>query len=169
MSRKRTRRNVLHRLGAAGVAATSIALAGCTGSASDGDSDGGNESTEATTTEESGGGDSGATQTDVVDMNDELKFAPAAIEVPAGTTVTFENVGSIGHTVTAYEDKIPDGAEYFATGGFDSEQAAKDGYPDEGNIEAGGTYEHTFETKGTYEYYCIPHELNGMVGTIEVV
>ena len=162
---------MLRHLGAAGVAATSIALAGCSsGAPSGGDSEGGEETTESTTeTEESGSGGSGATQTDVVEMNDELKFAPDAIEVPVGTTVTFENVGSIGHTVTAYEDKIPDGAAYFASGGFDSEQAAVDGYPDKGNVEAGGTYEHTFETKGTYEYYCVPHELNGMVGTIEVV
>ncbi|WP_411966025.1 plastocyanin/azurin family copper-binding protein [Haloferax sp. YSMS24] len=169
MSRKRTRRNVLQRLGAAGVAATSIALAGCSsGAPSNGGSEGGGGATEATN-DESGSGGSGGSQTDVVDMNDELKFAPEAIEVPVGTTVTWENVGSIGHTVTAYEDKIPDGAAYFASGGFDSEQAAIDGYPDEGNVEAGGTYEHTFETKGTYEYYCVPHELNGMVGTIEVV
>jgi len=58
--------------------------------------------------------------------------------------------------VTAYEDEIPDGAAYFASGGFDAEQAANEAYPDEGSIPEGETYEHTFETTGTYEYYCIP-------------
>ena len=101
-------------------------------------------------------------------MSDDLKFAPADIQVPAGTTVTWENTGSIGHTVTAYEDEVPDGG-FFASGGYDSEQAARDGYPGDGNVGEGGTYEHTFDTKGTYEYFCIPHEMNGMVGTIEVV
>ena len=103
-------------------------------------------------------------------MTDELTFDPEAIEVSVGTEVTWENVGAVGHTVTAYEDKIPDGATYFASGGFDSQQAAKDGYSDgEGNVPKGESYSHTFETKGTYEYYCIPHEMNGMVGTVKVV
>jgi len=51
----------------------------------------------------------------------------------------------------------------------DTEQAAVDAYPAGGNLEAGETYEHTFETTGTHDYYCIPHEMNGMVGTIEGV
>jgi len=104
-------------------------------------------------------------------MTDELAYEPKKIQVESGTTVTFENVGSIGHTVTAYEDKIPGGADYFASGGFDSLQAAKDGYSNgqEGNIPKGESYEVTLETTGTYEYYCIPHEMNGMVGTIKVV
>ncbi len=104
-------------------------------------------------------------------MTDSLAFEPKKIQVEAGTTVTFDNVGSIGHTVTAYEDKIPDGASYFASGGFDSLQAAKDGYSNgmKGNIPKGESYEVTLETTGTYEYYCIPHEMNGMVGQIKVV
>ncbi|AFK20927.1 copper-binding protein (plasmid) [Haloferax mediterranei ATCC 33500] len=173
MAGKHTRRNVLQKLGAAGIAATSIALAGCSSQASNSggetENDGGSGGTTTTEDSSSGGESGGATQTDTVGMTEELGFDPKTIEVPVGTTVTFDNTSSIGHSVTAYEDKIPDGAAYFATGGFDSEQAAKDAYPDKGNLEAGETYEHTFETKGTYEYYCIPHEMNGMVGTIEVV
>jgi plastocyanin len=155
-----------------GATATSIGLAGCSSSAestNEGGSDDGSEPGETEATEASSGGSEGATETDTVGMTEDLGFDPKEIQVPVGTTVTFENTSSIGHSVTAYEDKIPDGAAYFASGGFDSEQAAKDGYPDKGNLEAGETYEHTFETKGTYEYYCIPHELNQMVGTIEVV
>jgi plastocyanin len=106
----------------AGVAATglSLGLAGCSsGSAGSTDSP-----TDSPTEESSSGGE--WEQTDTIDMNDELAFAPKKVEVEAGTTVTWKNVGSIGHSVTAYEDDIPDDADYWASGGFDSEQAAKD-------------------------------------------
>lgn len=162
-----TRRTFIRGLGAA----TAVGLAGCTsGDGGDGDTggDGGSGS-------DGGSGDGGSggewTQTDTVDMTDELAYAPKKVEVEAGTTLTFENVGSIGHTVTAYEDNIPDGASYFASGGYDSEQAANDAYSESqgGNVTEGGTFEVTLETTGTYEYYCIPHEMNGMVGEIKVI
>jgi plastocyanin len=153
-------------LRATAVTTAGIALAGCSSSgdsATDGSGDGGGGSDG-----ESGGG---TTETTTVDMTDELGFDPETIEVSAGTEVVWENVGSIGHTVTAYEDEIPDDAAYFASGGYESEQAARDAYSDGqgGNIPEGESYSHTFETTGTYEYYCIPHEMNGMVGTVEVV
>lgn len=159
----KSRRNLLRAIGAAGV----VGLAGCTTSGSDSDS----TTTESDDTTDGGDDSSGESweQTDTVDMNDELGFAPKRIEVEAGTTVTWENVGTIGHTVTAYEDEIPDGATYFASGGFESESPAIDGYPDEGNLKEDESYEHTFETKGTYKYYCIPHEMNGMVGYVKVI
>jgi plastocyanin len=113
-------------------------------------------------------GDGGDDGDNVVDMTDDLVFEPETLTVPVGTTVTWENVGSIGHSVTAYEEDIPDGADYFASGGFDSEDAARNAYPSEGDIPGGESYEHTFEVAGTYEYFCIPHEASGMVGTIEV-
>jgi len=159
-----TRRRFLASSGVVGVAA----LAGCTGG--DGD-DGGEETTEETTEEDGNGGGEDWVETDYVEMTDDLVFDPDRIEVESGTTVTWETVGAVGHSVTAYEDNIPDDAEYFASGGFDSEQAAVDGYNEgqEGNVAQGETFEHTFETTGTYEYYCIPHEMNGMVGQVRVV
>lgn len=141
-----TRRDVLDRLGTAGAVGIGVAIAGCSG-------DGGG-----------GGGDD-----DTIDMTDDLAFEPSSLTVSAGTTVTWDNVGSIGHSVTAYADGVPSDATYFASGGFDSESAARDGYADgEGVIEGGETYEHTFETAGSYEYFCIPHEQSGMTGTITV-
>jgi len=177
-----SRRRVLRLTGAA---IAGGAVAGCsaapgessdTGDDGDGGS-GGDESdgSDGTPTSSSDGGDGGSsgewTQTSTVEMIDQLAYEPKRIQVSAGTTVTFENTGSIGHTVTAYEAEIPDGATYFASGEFESQQAAKDGYSNgqEGNIPAGESYEHTFETTGTYKYYCIPHELNGMVGYVKVV
>jgi plastocyanin len=110
--------------------------------------------------------------THTVDMTDDLVFDPEDLTIAPGDTVVWDNVGSIGHSVTAYEDDIPGDAEYFASGGFDAEQAARSAYtvgdPDSGDIAGGETYEHTFEVEGTYEYFCIPHETVGMLGTIEV-
>ncbi|WP_255151277.1 plastocyanin/azurin family copper-binding protein [Halorarius halobius] len=105
--------------------------------------------------------------THTVDMTDGLVFDPDSIAIAPGDTVVWENVGTVGHSVTAYEDDIPDEAAYFASGGFDGESAARSGYP-EGDIPGGESYEHTFEVEGTYEYFCIPHESAGMLGTVEV-
>lgn len=145
------RRTVLKALGTAGSIAVTTSLAGCSG-------DGGG------TTTDGGNGGGGST----VDMTDDLVFDPDSITVSTGTTVTWKNTGSLAHSVTAYEDKIPDGAEYFASGGAGSEQAARDAYPSDGQVGAGETFEHTFEVAGTYEYFCIPHESAGMKGTVEV-
>ncbi|MFB6118027.1 plastocyanin/azurin family copper-binding protein [Halosegnis sp.] len=164
MSETPTRRRLLYLSGIAGV----TALAGCAGGSSSTatPADGSDET--ATPTQTSGG-DGEWTAASTVEMTNSLKFAPKRIQVEQGTTVTFKNVGSVAHSVTAYEDNIPDGAAYFASGGFDSQSAAEEGYPDKGRITEGGTYEHTFETTGEYKYYCIPHEMNGMVGYVKVV
>ena len=109
----------------------------------------------------------GTQQGNLVEMTDSLVFEPADITVSVGETVTWENVGSVPHSVTAYEDDLPEGATYFASGGFDSESAARENYPTEGAIGADETYEHTFETAGEFPYFCIPHE-SGMKGTVVV-
>ena len=98
-------------------------------------------------------------------------FVPAAIEIPAGETLVWYNNNDRPHTVTAYEKAIPDEAAFFASGGFDSEGAARDGYESDfsGAIDPGVTYEHTFEVPGSYGYFCVPHEDGGMIGTVEVV
>lgn len=97
-------------------------------------------------------------------------FRPETLTVEAGTTVVFGNTSKQGHTVTAYEDTLPDGAAFFASGGYDSEAAALEAWEGslDGGIPQGGVYEHTFEVPGTYGYYCIPHEPVGMVGSVVV-
>ena len=132
-----------------GATAVGVALAGCGGGGGDG----------------GGGGNT-------VEMTDDLVFDPDSITVDLGEAVTWENVGSATHTVTAYEDDIPDGAAYFASGGFESEGAARDawspGDPESGNVAGGESFEHTFETAGTYRYFCIPPESAGMQGSVAV-
>ncbi|WP_167768369.1 plastocyanin/azurin family copper-binding protein [Haloarcula amylovorans] len=127
-------------------------LAGCSG-------DGGNGSGGETSDDGWAGGTN-------VAMTDSLAFEPKTLTVNVGDTVTWKTVGSVAHSVTAYEEKLPDGAAYFASGEFDSESAARGSYPD-GSVGADETYSHTFETAGEFPYFCIPHE-SGMRGTIVV-
>jgi plastocyanin len=134
------------------------------GGTATGTSTGGN----ATATGTTSGGGGGQNFTWTVDMTDENVYEPAELQVRPGDTVVWENVGTVGHTITAYEENIPDGADYWASGGFSSEEAARSGYPDDGVVDGGGTYERTFETEGVHEYFCIPHESVGMKGAIEV-
>ena len=110
-------------------------------------------------------GQSSSIQT--VTMPGDLTFEPTTVTIEMGETVTWTNESDIQHTVTAYEDEIPDEAAYFASGGFESERAARDRVT-EGLIAPGENYEHTFNQSGTYGYYCIPHESSGMFGTIRV-
>jgi plastocyanin len=99
-----------------------------------------------------------------------VAFRPKAIEVPVGEPVVWENTSSHAHTVTAYESGIPEDAEYFASGGFDSPSAAREGWRTEtgGALYQGDSYEHTFAVPGEYQYFCIPHEQSNMVGTVVV-
>jgi len=77
-------------------------------------------------------------------------FDPAGLSVDPGTTVRFE-LESGSHSVTAYEDRIPEAAAPFDSGVFSE-----------------GAFEHTFEAPGTYDYYCTPHRAGGMVGRIVI-
>ncbi|QCJ47867.1 MULTISPECIES: cupredoxin domain-containing protein [Haloprofundus] len=96
-------------------------------------------------------------------------FDPPEVTISVGEEVVWQNTSTRDHTVTAYENSIPEEAEYFATGGFENEQAARDGWRDlEGALNNGDTFAHTFEVPGRYEYVCIPHETGGMVGTVVV-
>ncbi|WP_082230741.1 cupredoxin domain-containing protein [Haloprofundus marisrubri] len=95
-------------------------------------------------------------------------FNPERIVLDTGETLTWVNNSIGSHTVTAYEERIPDDAEYFSSGGFESESRAReDGYGSRHNIEEDGYFRHTFETPGYYDYYCRPHE-ETMVGTVVV-
>ncbi len=64
---------------------------------------------------------------------DNFTFAPQAITVKAGTTVTWTNDDDIPHTVTS-------------TGHFRSRA-----------LDTGDKFTFTFTTPGTYEYFCSLH------------
>ncbi|WP_302080351.1 plastocyanin/azurin family copper-binding protein [Salinibaculum rarum] len=97
-------------------------------------------------------------------------FRPMALEVEPGTTVVWKNTSKQGHTVTAYEEEIPSEADYWATGDFDSESAAREAWRSSagGRLGQGETYEREFTVPGTHAYVCIPHEPSGMAGSVTV-
>ena len=109
---------------------------------------------------------SGESEGDVV-MNSEQRFVPSTITVSVGEPVTFVNDSDEVHTVMGEQDDLPNGATYFASGGFENEDAARSN-PGDGFILEGETFEVEFGVPGTYEYFCIPHEASGMKGTIIV-
>ncbi|HEX7166903.1 MAG TPA: plastocyanin/azurin family copper-binding protein [Acidimicrobiales bacterium] len=117
-------------------------VAAFTGACAGGDGGGG----DGTSTSDAKAGDA-----TVVAIED-FTFAPAEIEVKAGTTVRWENADAFLHTVTSG-----------ATSGPENEP---DGRFDEELADAGSSAEVTFEEPGTYTYYCRQH--NAMDGTITV-
>ncbi|WP_435365473.1 DUF5059 domain-containing protein [Haloarchaeobius sp. DYHT-AS-18] len=104
----------------------------------------------------------------VVDMK-AVSFEPAELTVKKGDTVAWKHVAGEAHSVTAKGDAIPEGASFWASGGFESQDAAETGWEEgKGAVQSGQSYVHTFETTGTHEYYCIPHAAAGMAGTVVV-
>jgi plastocyanin len=74
---------------------------------------------------------------------DQHAFAPAALTVAVGTTVTWKNADDTPHTVT-------DKNGVFRSSGLDN----------------GDSFSHTFATPGDYTYFCSLHPF--MVGKIVV-
>lgn len=81
--------------------------------------------------------------------NGQLYYDPENITVEAGTTVAWDNVDNVLHTVTSGT------VENQGDGIFDSEL-----------LLAGEIFEHTFNDAGTFDYYCIVHPW--MIGQIIV-
>ena len=102
-----------------------------------------------------------------VEMVAGRRFEPVQLTVGVGERVTFVNNAPDSHTVTADEDSLPSGARFFSSGGFHSEQEARDNVAG-ALIDEGESYEVTFDRPGTYRYFCIPHGASGMRGTIVV-
>lgn len=102
-----------------------------------------------------------------VAMVEGLRFEPNTITIESGEMVTFTNDSSEVHTVTAEQASLPQGGEYFASGRFESEAAARDAI-ERGFIGPEEDFSVTLEEPGAYPYICIPHESSGMRGTIVV-
>jgi plastocyanin len=94
-------------------------------------------------------------------------FEPASLTVQSGDLVEFANDSTEAHSVTAYDDGLPRRADYFATGGAQSEDGARSDIA-AGLLQQGEKFELTLEVPGQYRYFCIPHEDDGMTGTIIV-
>jgi plastocyanin len=94
-------------------------------------------------------------------------FVPETVRVAVGGVVEWVHEGDRPHTVTAYEDRLPPGADYFATADVEREVTARVLYPVLGSLARGDRYRHGFETPGTYHYFSIPVE--SAWGTARVV
>jgi plastocyanin len=99
-----------------------------------------------------------------VEMTSQLQFAPREVTIAVGETVTWVNASPIPHTSTADPEKnplndtrpelvqLPEGAEPW----------------DSGFLKQGDMFSHTFTAEGEYHYFCIPHVLSDMLGTVKV-
>ncbi len=96
----------------------------------------------------------------VIEMNDQMQFAPANLTIRAGQTVTWRNAGTMVHTSTCdpamaqrpEHAVLPDGAEPW----------------DSGLIRTGASWSRSFDIPGEYAYFCTPHEAEGMIGSLTV-
>lgn len=78
-------------------------------------------------------------------------FSPANLIVSAGDTVVWRNNSFLQHTVTSGNSCSPNGI-------FNSP----------GVLDPDATFSYTFATVGSFPYFCVPHCLAGMRGTVTV-
>ena len=90
-----------------------------------------------------------------------LRFMPEDITVPVGTTVTWRNGETIGHTITSgawgdVNESTGLRGSQSADGLFDHALAPRG--------EEGDSFSFTFDEPGEYPYFCQPHlTMNAMV------
>jgi len=84
-----------------------------------------------------------------VDMKDN-SFDPPIVHINPGDTVKWQNKGTVQHTSTS-------GTDCVSAGIWDS-----------GFLNPNQTFQQVFNTVGTFPYFCAPHCLIGMVGTVVV-
>ncbi len=103
-----------------------------------------------------GGGGGGGTPAHANVSIVEYSFGPSAVTITRGGSVTWNNDGTVAHTVTA------------DSGGFSSGQlaSATGGGAYGGGGTAGGSYTYTFTLPGTYTYHCSNHPT--MTGSVTV-
>lgn len=102
-------------------------------------------------------------------ITQDQQFEPNRIDIERGSTVVWSHEGRGMHSVTAFQDSIPDPDAYFASGGATSEFRARLLYPLVGALAPGDGYANPFEIRGSYRYFSIPGEDIGMTGEITVV
>jgi plastocyanin len=89
-----------------------------------------------------------AGDTRIIEATTGLTFSPASTNISPGTVVRWVNESSVLHTVT------PDGHSAWSEGSMPG---------------SGDTFEIVINNPGEYDYVCVPHQGDGMVGTVTVV
>ena len=96
----------------------------------------------------------------VVDMTIGFNYSPNQLTIVEGQTVEWRNKSIMGHTVTADPSKAKNAADVMLPAGAQPFHS--------GNIGPGEVWQYRFTVPGDYRYFCIPHEGQGMVGTVRV-
>jgi plastocyanin len=96
----------------------------------------------------------------VIDMGFS-SYTPKSVTIHVGDMVEWRNTSIITHTVTADSRHAKDPANAAVPSSvqpFDS-----------GDIAAGKVFTHVFTAPGIYRYFCMHHDVDGMLGTITVL
>lgn len=110
------------------------------------------------------GGDEGGgagQKTNEVKMGDQLRFDPERLTITVGDSIEWKTIGAIPHTATCDEAKAKQPDQHV------KRPAGAESW-DSGIINQGQSFKHTFPMAGDYTYFCVPHELQGMVGYLTV-
>lgn len=101
-------------------------------------------------------------------------FAPAAMVVPIGVSLTWIYTPPLAHTITTADTAVdallnhpndPNDTNCRVDG-----EPGEDNNPDTCHVNfVGGEFSHVFAQGGQYIYYCTFHNIMGMVGVVEVV
>ena len=96
----------------------------------------------------------------IVEMKDERRYVPERVRIQRGEMVRWINSSNLVHTVTADSSLAADPQHV---------RLPSQAIPfNSGIIPPGGIYERVFSVSGRYRYFCIPHEMAGMVGELVV-
>ncbi len=117
--------------------------------------------TSSSGTSSSGGCTAANAQTSVtVEATNALTFVPASVCLKVGGSITWKNTGNLPHTTTDLASLAANPANAELPAGATGWNHA---------LQPGVPFTLKFTVAGTYKYFCIPHELLGMLGQITVV
>lgn len=96
-----------------------------------------------------------------------FSFQPADLTIEVGDRVRWTNVSGGPHNVAFHPDEIPSRAKVLLNAAMPQRMNDLTGKL---LIQPNATYEISFVglPPGRYQYYCTPHEMLGMTGTITV-
>ena len=89
-----------------------------------------------------------------------FNFTPQTIRISAGQTVQWRNTSLVDHTVTADKSLAANPANVILPAGAQPFNS--------GEVDPGQVWTYPFTVPGTYSYVCLPHERQGMIGTVVV-
>lgn len=95
-----------------------------------------------------------------VAITNQMQFSPNKVTIKLGDTVEFVNESRGTHTVTADPKLAADPANVILPAGAKAFHS--------GRLAPGKTFTQAFTVAGLYQYVCLPHELHGMRGQVEV-